>query len=209
VLIRTTTLRAALIVGTYAVVLGSGGGDTELAAHQLAYTLWAFLAFVLDAIAIAAQALTGRYLGAGDVAGIRAVTARMMWWGAVGGVVTGVGLAALSPWLGPLFTGDNAVHDLLLPVLLVVAIGQPVAGVVFVLDGVLIGAGDGPYLAWVGVVVLLIYAPVVLVAAVITHSLLWVWITMTVVFMGSRCAALVRRERGDAWLIIGATPGTS
>ena len=70
-----------------------------------------------------------------------------------------------SPFLGALFTDDPAVHDLLVPVLLVAAIGQPVAGVVFVLDGVLIGAGDGRYLAWAGLVVLAAYAPAALCAA--------------------------------------------
>ena len=110
-------------------------------------TIWAFLAFALDAIAIAAQAITGRSLGAGDVAGTREVTSRMMRWGLVSGVVTGVLLAAVSPVLGRLFTGDAAVQDLLVPVLLVAALGQPIAGIVFVLDGVLIGAGDGTYLA--------------------------------------------------------------
>ena len=118
---------------------------------------------MLDAIAIAAQALTGRYLGAGDVRGTREVTWRMVQWGIGGGVVCGVLLAAASPFLGVLFTSDSAVHDLLVPVLLVAALGQPIAGVVFVLDGVLIGAGDGTYLAWGGLVVLVVYAPVVLV----------------------------------------------
>ena len=56
--------------------------EVDLATHQLAMTLWTFLAFVLDAIAIAAQALTGRLLGAGDVAGARAMTQRMVRWGA-------------------------------------------------------------------------------------------------------------------------------
>ena len=61
--------------------------------------------------------------------------------------------------LGPLFTSDPAVRDLLVPVLLVAALAQPVAGVVFVLDGVLIGAGDGRYLAWAELVVLVLFAP--------------------------------------------------
>ena len=134
----------------------------SLAAHQVAITLWTFLAFVLDAIAIAAQAITGRYLGAGDVAGTRAVTRRMVQWGVVAGVVSGPLLAGVAPWLGPLFSDDPSVHALLVPVLLLAAVGQPVAGVVFVLDGVLIGAGDGRYLAWAGLAVLVVYAPVVL-----------------------------------------------
>ena len=116
---------------------------------------------MLDAIAIAAQAITGRYLGAGDVAGTREVTDRMVRWGLWSGVVTGALLALASPLLGPLFTADPAVHDRLVGVLLVAALGQPVAGIVFVLDGVLIGAGDGRYLAWAGTVVLLVYVPAV------------------------------------------------
>ncbi|MFN8195971.1 MAG: MATE family efflux transporter [Nocardioidaceae bacterium] len=204
--IRTLTLRAALIVTTYAVVLATAGSDESIAAHQLAFTIWGFLAFVLDAIAIAAQALTGRFLGAGDPATARAVTRRMIRWGAVSGVVTGLLLAAASPWLGRLFSDDAGVVSLLMPVLLVAAVGQPVAGVVFVLDGVLIGAGDGTYLAWAGLVVLLVYAPVVLLVAglVGAHGLLWVWVVFSALFMGARAVVLLRRERGDGWLVLGA-----
>jgi MATE family, multidrug efflux pump len=203
--IRTLTLRAALLVTTYAVAVGATGdeGAVDLAAHQLAVTIWSFLAFTLDAIAIAAQAITGRYLGAGDVQSTREVTRRMVWWGVVSGVGTGVLLAAASPWLGALFTGDADVRDQLVPVLLVAALGQPVAGVVFVLDGVLIGAGDGTYLAWAGTVVLVAYAPVVLAAAWAGGGLVWVWVIFTGLFMGARFVALVVRARGDRWLVTG------
>jgi putative MATE family efflux protein len=207
--IRTLTLRAALLLTTYAVTIGATAGArqqaVDLATHQLALTVWTFLAFTLDAIAIAAQAITGRYLGAGDVAGTREVTARMVRWGLLSGVVTGVLLAAASPLLGPLFTGDGDVHDRLVPVLLVAALGQPVAGVVFVLDGVLIGAGDGTYLAWGGLVTLAAYAPAVLGAVALGGGLLAVWVTFTVVFMGARLVVLTRRAHGDAWLRTGAT----
>lgn len=203
--IRTLTLRAALLVTTYAVTLvaldGSRQQAVDLAAHQIAFTIWTFLAFVLDAIAIAAQAITGRSLGAGDVATTRSVTARMVWWGVVAGVVTGALLAVASPFLGALFTGDEAVRDLLVPVLLVAALGQPVCGVVFVLDGVLIGAGDGRYLAVGGIVTLLVYAPVVL---LVHPHLVVVWAVFSAVFMGARMVVLVRRARGDAWLVVGA-----
>jgi putative MATE family efflux protein len=204
--VRTITLRAALLLTTYAVTLGASGPDrpVSLATHQVAITLWSFLAFVLDAIAIAAQAITGRYLGAGDVAGTRAVTRRMVQWGAYSGVVCGLLLAAASPFLGRLFSSDPAVHDLLVPVLLIAALGQPIAGVVFVLDGVLIGAGDGRYLAWAGAVVLAVYAPAVLAAAFVTGGLVAVWIAFAGVFMGARFVVLTRRARGDAWLVTGA-----
>jgi Na+-driven multidrug efflux pump len=75
---------------------------------------------------------------------------------------------------------------------------------VFVLDGVLIGAGDGRYLAWAGLVALLAYAPLVLVAALLGGSLLWVWIAFAGGFMAARGVVLVRRARGDAWLVTGA-----
>ncbi|MGZ5401462.1 MAG: MATE family efflux transporter, partial [Nocardioides sp.] len=197
--VRTLTLRAALLVTTYAVTLGALDATdqaVDLATHQLAFTLWTFLAFVLDSIAIAAQALTGRYLGAGDVAGTRAVTDRMIRWGVWSGVVSGVALAAASPLLGPLFTDDPAVQDRLVWVLLVAAVGQPVAGVVFVLDGVLIGAGDGRFLAWGGLLTLLVYAPVALGIAFAGGGLLLVWVAFTVVFMGARFVVLLRRARG-------------
>lgn len=204
--VRTLTLRAVLLVTTYAVSRAGSGGADDLAAHQLALTLWTLLAFVLDAIAIAAQAITGRFLGAGDVAGTRAVTRRMVQWGVASGVVTGVLLAAASPLLGPLFTGDDHVTRLLVPVLLVAAVAQPVAGVVFVLDGVLIGAGDGRYLAWAGLAVLVVYAPLTLLLVGLGGGLVTVWVAFVAVFMGGRLVTLTHRARGDAWLVTGAAP---
>jgi putative MATE family efflux protein len=204
--VRTLTLRAALLVTTYAVTVGATGArdqEVELATHQLAMTLWTFLAFVLDAVAIAAQAITGRALGAGDAAGTRSATARMLRWGVGGGIVTGVLLAVASPVLGLLFTTDPDVRALLVPVLLVAALGQPVAGVVFVLDGVLIGAGDGPYLARAGLVTLVVYAPVPLMCAAWSVGLVGLWVAFVAVFMGSRFVVLVHRARGDAWLVTG------
>ncbi len=201
---RTLTLRACLLVGTYAVTLAGTDSALDLATHQIALTLWTFLAFTLDALAIAAQAITGRALGAGDVEGTRRLTDRLVRWGWVGGLATGLLLAACAPWVGALFSSDPDVQRLLVPVLLVAALGQPVAGVVFVLDGVLIGAGDGRYLAWGGLVVLVLYAPVALLAALGPGGLVPVWLAMVVVFMGARYVILTRRARGDAWLVTGA-----
>jgi putative MATE family efflux protein len=202
--VRTLTLRASLLVMTYgAATLGA----VPTATHQLATTVWTFLAFALDAIAIAAQAITGRYLGAGDLVATRAVTRRMVSWGLLSGVATGLGLAALAPFLGGLFTPDPAVRDMLWPVLLVAALFQPVAGVVFVLDGVLIGAGDGKYLAWGGLVVLAAFAPAVLAVAALTTGgggLAWLWVAFGVLFMGSRAVVLLHRARGTAWMATGA-----
>ena len=198
-ILRTLMLRASLLVMTYAA---AQRGDADLATMQLALTIWTFLAFTLDAVAIAAQAITGRHLGAGDAARTRAVTGRMQRWGWASGVVTGLGLAALAPVLGRAFTSDPAVLDLLVPVLLVAALAQPLAGIVFVLDGVLIGAGDAVYLAWAQLATLLVFAPAALLLG--DRGLTWLWAAFGIAFMGGRAVTLVLRARGDRWLRLGA-----
>ncbi|MGJ9411943.1 MATE family efflux transporter [Aeromicrobium sp. CF4.19] len=199
-LARTATLRTALLLAT---TLAAQLGDAPLAAHQVATTLVSFLAFAMDAIAIAGQTLTGRTLGAGDAAGTRALTRRMIGWGIGSGVVAGALLAALAPFLGPWFTPDVAVHEALVPALLVVALVQPVSGVVFVLDGVLIGAGDGVFLAWAGVLVLLAYVPLAIGAEALGTGLVGLWAAYAG-FQLARLATLWWRQRGDTWLVLGA-----
>lgn len=203
-LIRTVAQRASIVAMTFAAARLD---STSVATQQLALTLWLFLSFVLDAIAIAAQALTGRFLGAGDIQGARTATSRMTRWGLLTGLVTGAGLAAVSPWIGRLFTADAAVIDLLVPTLLVAAVFQPVAGVVFVLDGVLIGAGDGRYLAYGALLVLAVFAPLAAVAIAwpppAVPPLAWLWVAFGVGFIGGRAAVLLRRARGTAWMVTG------
>ncbi len=196
--VRTLTLQAVLLVTTWAA---ARQGATATATHQLAMSVWTFLAYALDAVAIAAQTLTGEVLGAGDRRGARALTDRMVRIGVVSGILTGLLLALTAPLLGPLFTSDDAVVSLLGRVLLVAAIFQPLAGVVFVLDGLLIGAGDGRYLARAGTVVLLLAAPAVLLAS--SKGLVAVWAAFGLTFMGGRAALLLHRSRGEAWMVTG------
>ncbi|KQV74808.1 MATE family efflux transporter [Aeromicrobium sp. Root344] len=200
-LVRTVTLRASLVLAT---LVAAGLGDVPLAANQVAGAVVTFLAFGLDAIAIAGQTLTGRTLGAGDADGTRALTTRMVGWGVATGVLAGVLLAATAPWLPRLFTSDHAVQDALVPALLVVALIQPLSGVVFVLDGVLIGAGDGRYLAQAGLVVLAAYAPLVLAVGWSGAGFTWLWVAYGG-FIAARLVTLWRRQRGTAWLVLGAT----
>jgi MATE family, multidrug efflux pump len=179
-------------------------GDADMAAHQIALTLWSLLAFALDAIAIAGQAIIGRYLGAGDEAGARAACRRMVQWGVVSGVVLGLLVAAARPFFMPLFTSDGAVIGELTPALLVVAVTQPIAGVVFVLDGVLMGAGDGPYLAGAMLVTLAVFAPVALLVPVVGGGLTALWWTVAGVMMGVRLVTLWARARSGRWVVTGA-----
>lgn len=155
-LLRTASLRAALLAS---VVVAASLGVTELAAFQIAFTIFTTLAFVLDALAIAGQAMIGHGLGAADVPRVRALTGRLVRWGLLSGLVLGALIAVIAPFAGPVFTSSPAVQSALTAVLLAMAVGIPLAGYVFVLDGVLIGAGDARYLALTGLLNLAIYAP--------------------------------------------------
>ncbi|MFD7864019.1 MATE family efflux transporter [Streptomyces sp. NPDC059783] len=200
-LVRTLSLRAVLLIAT---AVAARLGDTEIAAHQIILSLWSLMAFALDAIAIAGQAIIGRYLGADDPKGAREACHRMVQWGVASGVVFGALIVLARPLFVPLFTGDQSVQDTLFPALLVVALTQPVAGVVFVLDGVLMGAGDGPYLAWAMLVTLAVFAPAALLVPVIGGGLTALWCAMALMML-VRMATLWLRTRSGKWLVTGAT----
>ncbi|GGX92335.1 MATE family efflux transporter [Streptomyces hiroshimensis] len=200
-LVRTLSLRAVLMIAT---AVAARLGDAQIAAHQIVLSLWTLLAFALDAIAIAGQAIIGRYLGADDAEGARAACRRMVQWGIVSGAVLGVLVVASRPLFIPLFTSDGSVRDALLPALLVVALSQPVAGVVFVLDGVLMGAGDGTYLAWAMLLVLAVFAPAALLVPALGGGLTALWWAMTLM-MAARMATLWMRARSGRWTVTGAT----
>ncbi|MFB7560877.1 MATE family efflux transporter [Streptomyces brevispora] len=199
-LVRTLSLRAVLLIAT---AVAARLGDTDIAAHQIILSLWSLMAFALDAIAIAGQAIIGRYLGAADTKGAREACHRMVQWGVASGVVFGVLIVLARPLFVPLFTSDQSVQDTLFPALLVVALTQPIAGVVFVLDGVLMGAGDGPYLAWAMLVTLAVFAPVALLTPTLGGGLTALWCAMTLM-MVVRMATLWLRTRSGKWLVTGA-----
>ena len=202
--VRTVSLRVVLLAGT---LVATQLGAVQLAAHQIALTVFSLLSLALDSLAIAGQALTGRFLGARDADSVRAVTRRLMVWGVGGGVVTGVVLLAASYVIPSLFTPDVAVQENLRAALWVLMVAQPVAGYVFVLDGVLMGAGDAPYLARVGVLNAAVTVPF---AAAVYYSgwegplaLAALWVACTLIFMIARALTLGWRVRGDAWMRLG------
>ena len=198
--VRTLALQAVLIAATS---IAARQGDVAIAAHQVAFRLWNLLALALDAIAIAAQAITGKYLGAGDVAGTRAATSLMIRWGAGCGVVFCLIVLAARPFLPALFSAAPPVAHLLLVVLLVVAIEQPVAGVVFVLDGVLIGAGDQNYLAVAGLITTAVFGLAATVDVLTGAGLLGLWLAISA-WLVARFITLTLRARGSHWLVTGA-----
>ncbi|MSR99207.1 MATE family efflux transporter [Arthrobacter sp. BL-252-APC-1A] len=206
-MLRTASLRAAVLA---AVVVATAQGPVSLAAHQLVMTFFTFLAFALDALAIAAQAMIGKELGAGNRTMARDLTRKMSAWGVGFGVITGVLLALAAPFVGWIFTPDPGVQQALTAGLWVLAAAQPVCGLVFVLDGVLIGAGDAKYLALTGVLNLLAYLPLlwwVHVSGLEGGSgIAWLWAAFGLGYMAARAVTLSLRARGDAWMITGSAP---
>ena len=231
-LIRSLSLRVAILATVWAA---TALGDVSLAAHQVVNALWTFAAFALDALAVAAQALIGTALGqaqrsdadsatsdtevdiaadtdtqsASATAGwsIDELLRRLLAWGAGTGVLIGVLMAAGAAWLPHVFTSDPGVITAATPTLLVAASALPLAGVVYLLDGVLMGAGDGRYLAWAGLLTLVPYIPLALLIGggalpevVGTFSgLALLWIAFAWVFMAARGATTYLRARGTAW----------
>jgi putative MATE family efflux protein len=203
--LRTVSLRVALLA---TVFVATGLGEQELAGWQIVYTIFSTAAFALDALAIAAQALIGKSLGAGNVREVQHVLGRTLAWGAWFGVVVGVVIGLLSGVIGLLFTGDAAIAALIQPALIVLAVAQPLCGAVFVLDGVLMGAGDGRYLAIVGGLNLVVFLPVLAVLAALqppgAWGLVWVSVAFFGVYMLARFAGLGWRVRGASWMTAGA-----
>jgi putative MATE family efflux protein len=198
-LLRTLTLRVYLLVATW---VAARSGTAGIAAHTVASNVWNFLALALDALAIAAQAIVARGLGAGDTAAVRAAVRRMVQWSVVVGVAGGVGVLVASPLIVPLFTDDREVRVLLAALLLQVALLQPLCGVVFLLDGVLIGAGDGNYLAIAGLGTTAVF----LIAAAVVHQtgagVVGLWWAVGL-FMLARLATLAARARTPVWMVTG------
>ena len=203
--LRTVSLRAAMLL---AVFVATGLGSADLAAFQIAMTLFATLAFTLDALAIAAQALVGRGLGAGDVAGVRAVLRRCLEWGIAGGAVLGLAVIGVSGILGTLFTSSADVAALLPPTLIVLGLSVPLGGLVFVLDGVLIGAGDARYLALTGILNVAVFVPLALLvqawAPPGAAGLALLMAAFAFGYLGARAVTLGLRARGSRWMVVGA-----
>lgn len=197
--LRTASLRIAMLA---TVFVATDLGVTELATLQIAMTVFSLLAFILDALAIAGQALIGHGLGASDLPRVKSVTQRLIVFGLGSGVVLGLFVAMLAPFAGPVFTGDHTVRELLTVTMIVMAFGIPLAGYVFVLDGVLIGAGDARYLALSGLINLLVYLPLLALVETLRPEpgLVWLWVAFGFGYMGARAVTLGLRARGTRWM---------
>lgn len=198
--VRTIALRGSF---TLSAAVAARIGVVELAAHQVALQVWGTLALALDAVAIAGQSLTGTYLGAGDVGRARGAARRMIELDVLFGVVGGLVIVTARQPIAELFSTDPDVVSMTAFILLFVAAQQPVNGVVFALDGILIGAGDLAYLARTMVAATAIFAGLAVTVLLSDAGLGWLWAALGI-FMLLRAGFLWRRWRDDVWLVTGA-----
>lgn len=155
-LVRTIALRAAILMTTAAI---TRVGATSLAANQVANSVWQIFQFGLDSLAIAAQGLIGVAVGAKDQQAIRFGSRRLIWWGVSASIVLGLLLAVTSRWLTPWLTGDPEVQRSASLALVVIGILMPLAGWAYLLDGVLIGAGETKFMAVSSMTMVAAYTP--------------------------------------------------
>ncbi len=202
IFVRTAALYASFLVA--ASVLARVG-DAPLGAHQIAFQLFIFIALLLDAVAIAGQVIVGRMLGAGDAAGAYTAARRMIGWSVGLGAIFGVLLLALEPWLPRLFTSDPEVLHAADQIWVLFAVMQPLAGAVFALDGILIGASDTSYLMWSMLAASFgVFVPIAFASLAFGWGIVGVWagldalIAARLIFLGTRFA-------GRRWAVVGWT----
>jgi MATE family, multidrug efflux pump len=198
--VRTSALLGSFLVAS--AVLARVGA-ASLAAHQIAFQLFVFLALVLDALAIAAQVMVGRLLGAGDGARARAAASRVILWSVVVATGFGVVLAALGDVIPRAFTDDEAVIAQAQEIWWLFAALMPLNGAVFALDGILIGAGDTRFLMWGMLAAAAVYVPVALLALHEGWGIVGVWWGLAGL-IAVRALTCGVRFLGSRWVLTGA-----
>jgi putative MATE family efflux protein len=198
--VRTTALLGSFLVAS-AVLARIGAAS--LAAHQIAFQLFIFLALVLDALAIAAQVRVGRLLGAGDAGRARAAAGRVILWSVVVGTAFGVGLMALADVIPHAFTDDPLVVHQAHEIWWLFALLMPLNGFTFALDGILIGAGDTRFLMWGMLAAAAVYVPIALLAFHQGWGIFGVWCGLAAL-MGVRGLTCGLRFLGSRWVLTGA-----
>lgn len=199
--VRTVAFQACFLS---AAAVAARFGAAALAAHQVVLQLWAFLALVLDSLAIAAQSLVGAALGAGDTSHAKQVAWRVTGFSAMAAMLLAAVLAAGAELFPSLFTADRAVLDAIgIPWWFLVA-QLPFAGIVFALDGVLMGAGDAAFMRTATVISALAgFLPLVWLSLVFDWGLAGIWAGLSA-FIGLRLIFGVWRAISGRW----AVPGT-
>ncbi|MBO4141628.1 MATE family efflux transporter [Micromonospora tulbaghiae] len=200
-LVRGVAFQASFLSAT---AVAARFGAAAVGAHQIAVQLWFFTALVLDALAIAAQSLVGAALGAGDAAGARFLARRVALLGGLCGVAFAVLIAAGAGVVPSWFSSDPQVREQAMTAWPWFVALQPIGGVVFALDGVLIGAGDVRYLRNLTIVCAFGgFLPAIWLAYGLDLGLGGIWAGL-MLFVVLRLVGLLLRMRSGAWAVVGA-----
>ena len=199
--LRTMAFQACFIS---AAAVAARFGAAALAAHQVVLQLWNFLALVLDSLAIAAQSLVGAALGAGQTAHAKSVAWRVTVFSTVAASVLAAVFAVGASVLPSLFTDDRSVLGAMgVPWWFMVA-QLPIAGIVFALDGVLLGAGDAAFMRSATLVSALVgFLPLIWLSLVFGWGLVGIWSGLSA-FMVLRLGFVGWRAFSGRWVV----PGT-
>ncbi|WIM95394.1 MATE family efflux transporter [Actinoplanes oblitus] len=201
-LIRGAAFQACFLSAT---AVASRFGVAAVGAHQIALQLWFFAALALDAVAIAAQSLVGAALGAGDAGQARDVARRVTVAGGLAAVAFAALVGAGATVIPALFTDDPSVLGQTAIVWPWFVALLPFAGVVYALDGVLIGAGDVAYLRTTTILAALLgFLPMIWLAYALDLGLGGVWAGLGL-FTFVRLVATVSRWRSARWAVVGVT----
>jgi MATE family multidrug resistance protein len=130
---RTVLLVSSLSLATAAA---ARAGTVDVAAHQVVSQIWFLLAMVVDALAIAAQAMVADLVGRGATGHARTLSNRLLGWGALVGVLLGILVWGGGSLLAALFTDDEGVRAAITSVTPIAGGMQPLAAVLFVFDGI-------------------------------------------------------------------------
>ena len=187
-----------------AAAVAARTSTAAVGAHQIVLQLWTFLSLVLDSVAIAAQSLVGAALGAGQRRRARGVATQITGYGLILGCALCAVFAALAPVLPHAFTSDPGVLGEVPHAWWFFVALQPVAGVVFALDGVLLGAGDAAFLRTATLAAAAVgFLPLIWISLGQGWGLVGIWTGLSL-FMVLRLAAVVLRWRSGAWAVTGA-----
>lgn len=213
--IRTVCLRVTLLI---LAGVATALGTHALASHQITMAMWNYAAYGLDSLAIAAQILVGRAAGTGQKSSVVMVVKRCVRQAAKYGVVIGIVIALAAAFIPRLFTPDEQTRSIASACLLVIAVAIPLAAIAYMLDGLLIGAGDAVKLAWYMAASLIVFSPfagaILIVGARPLWGMVYLWVSYAFAFMGMRTVTILyRMKTSDAWMGIsqekeraGATP---
>jgi MATE family, multidrug efflux pump len=199
--LRSLAFQACFVSAT---TVAAHDSTAAVGAHQIVLQLWSFLALVLDSLAIAAQSLVGAALGADDGARARGLAWQVTGYGLVFGVALGVVFAALSGVLPHVFTSDASVLGEIPHAWWFFVAMQPIAGVVFALDGVLLGAGDAAFLRTATILSAATgFLPFVWLSFAFGWGLSGIWTGLSL-FMIVRLGTVLARAKSGRWAVLGA-----